>query len=56
MVKRILTTRPHHDLITEYLYEFSKEIVKTLKRSKDIHLTDLEGPDAVRLKVGLVVL
>lgn len=48
MVKRYLITRPNHDIITSYLHDFSKQIVKITKETKDIHVTDLEGPDATR--------
>lgn len=51
MAKRFLITRPTHDLITSYLHDFSKEIVKTVKETKDIHVTDLEGPAAIRLNL-----
>jgi len=51
MVKRFLITRPNHDIITEYLHDFSKEIVKTLKNTKDIHVTDLEGKKSNRKNV-----
>lgn len=51
MVKKFLITRPTHDLITAYLHDFSKEIVKIVKETKDIHVTDLEGPNAVREKL-----
>ena len=51
MVKTFLITRPNHDLITSYLYEFSKGIVKLAKESRDIHVTDLEGDKATRSNV-----
>jgi len=49
MVKKILITRPNYDLMTSYLYEFSKEIIKTTKESPDFHVTSLEGPNATRI-------
>lgn len=48
MAKKSLTTRPKHDIITSYLHDFSKEIVRTVKGAPDIHVTDLEGTDATR--------
>ena len=51
MAKRFLITRPTHDLITSYLHDFSNEIVKTAKETKDIHVTDLEGPAAIRVNL-----
>ena len=51
MVKRFLITRPKHDVITSYLHDFSKEIVKTIKGTMDIHVTDLEGSRAIRTKL-----
>lgn len=51
MVKQFLITRPNHDIITSYLYDFSKEMVKTLKSNSGIHVTNLEGSKATRLNV-----
>ncbi len=48
MVKKFLITRPRHDVNTSYLHDFSKGIVKTIKETKDIHVTDLEGSKATR--------
>jgi len=48
MVKRVLITRPNHDIPTSYLHDFAKELVRTLKKSKDFHISDLEGPKANR--------
>lgn len=48
MAKKFLITRPKHDLITSYLHDFSKEIVETVKATRDIHVTDLEGAKAIR--------
>lgn len=48
MVKRLLITRPNHDVNTSYLHDFSKGIVKTIKETKTMHITDLEGPKATR--------
>jgi hypothetical protein len=48
MVKQFLVTRPNHEVITEYLHDFSKGIVKTIKETRDIHITDLEGHEATR--------
>lgn len=51
MVKKFLITRPNHDVITSYLYDFSKEIVKTVKEAKDMHVTDLEGSQVTRVNL-----
>jgi len=51
MTKTLLVTRPNHDIITSYLHDFSKEIIKTLKESGDIHVTNLESSDAIRINV-----
>ncbi len=51
MVKKFLITRPKHDLITSYLHDFSKEIVKTTKETNDIHVTNLEGSKVIRQNV-----
>ncbi|MBN2420659.1 hypothetical protein JXB27_00070 [Candidatus Woesearchaeota archaeon] len=48
MVKRVLITRPTHDIVTSYLHDFSQGIVKVIKGTKDIHITDLEGNQATR--------
>jgi len=48
MTKKILSTRPYHDLVTSYLHDFSKETIDLIKELPDIHITDLEGPKAVR--------
>ncbi len=48
MVKKFLITRPKHDIITSYLYYFSKEIVKTIKSTLDIHVTNLDRNKANR--------
>jgi len=48
MAKKFLITRPKHDLITSYLHDFSKDMVKTVKEARDIHVTDLEGSAAIR--------
>jgi hypothetical protein len=48
MSKKFLITRPNHDLITAYLYDFSAELVNTIKSTKDIHITDLDGAKANR--------
>jgi hypothetical protein len=52
MVKKILITRPNHDLITSYLHDFSKEIVYMLQNDKNFHVTDLEGDKATRENVN----
>lgn len=51
MVKKFLITRPTHDIITSYLHDFSKEIVKTVKGGEDIHITNLESSKATRANV-----
>ena len=51
MVKKFLITRPRHDISTSYLHDFSKEIVKTIKETKEIHVTDLEDSKAIRINV-----
>ena len=48
MAKKFLIIRPKHDIITSYLHDFSKEIVKTVKGASDIHVTNLEGTNATR--------
>jgi len=48
MVKRFLITRPNHDVNTSYLHDFSRGIVKTIKETKSMHITDLEGLKATR--------
>ena len=48
MTKNFLITRPKHDLATNYLHDFSKEIITTIKSTRDIHVTNLEGPKATR--------
>lgn len=53
MVKKFLITRPKHDLITSYLYDFSKDIVKTIKETVDIHVTNLEGLNVTRQNVEI---
>jgi len=49
MVKKFLITRPMHDIITSYLHDFSKGIVKVAKETPGFHVTDLEGPKATRI-------
>ena len=51
VAKKIVITRPNHDLHTSYLHDFSKGVVKTIKETKDIHVTDLEGSKAVKKKL-----
>lgn len=51
MIKKFLITRPNHDIITSYLYEFSKELVKTVRESKDIHICILDGDAAIRVNL-----
>lgn len=48
MTKNFLITRPKHDVITSYLHDFTKEIIKTLRSTKDIHVTNLAGNKATR--------
>ncbi len=48
MVKQFLITRPNHDEATSYLHSFSKDIVKIVKTTKDIHIIDLEGSKATK--------
>ncbi|MBU0979695.1 MAG: hypothetical protein KJ709_02730 [Nanoarchaeota archaeon] len=48
MAKRFLITRPKHDIITSYLHDFSSEIVRIAKETRDMHVTDLEGKMANR--------
>lgn len=48
MVKKFLITRPSHDKITSYLYEFSREIVTSARDEKNIHLESLERSNATR--------
>ncbi len=51
MVKKFLITRLTHDIITSYLHDFSKEIVKTVKGLEDIHITNLESSKVTRANV-----
>ncbi len=37
MVKKFLITRPKYDIITSYLHDFSKEIVRIIKGTPDMH-------------------
>lgn len=46
MVKKILVTRPKHDIPTSYLYYFSEDILKQVKNLKKIHITNLDGEKA----------
>jgi len=48
MSKNFVITRPMHDMVTSYLYDFSKQIVETVKSAKDIHVTRLDGHSATR--------
>ena len=48
MVKKMLVTRPRHDVATEYLYEFSKEVIKRAKQTQGVHVTDLAAAQANR--------
>src|SRR3989344_4280989 len=48
MSKRLLITRPNHDVSTSYLYDFSKNIVETVKATQDIKSTVLDGIQANR--------
>ena len=49
MVKKILTTRPNHDIATSYLYDFSKNIIEIVKAASDFHITNLDGNKATRV-------
>ncbi len=51
MTKKLLVTRPHHDINTEYLHSFAKDILKLVRKTRDIHITDLEGDKATRNQV-----
>lgn len=51
MIKKFLITRPKHDLITNYLHDFSKQIVKITKEIRDIHVTNLEGDKVIRKNI-----
>ena len=51
MTKKLLVTRPYHDINTEYLHSFAKGILKLVRTTKDIHATDLEGGKATRNQV-----
>lgn len=51
MAKNFLITRPTYDKITSYLHDFSKETIKTIKTTKDIHIIDLDGPKANRINL-----
>ena len=49
MVKKFIVTRPNWDIMTSYLYDFSKEIIKSVKETKDIHLTSIENNEVNRI-------
>lgn len=51
MTKKLLVTRPYHDINTEYLHSFAKDILKLVRTTKNIHATDLEGDKATRNQV-----
>ncbi len=51
MTRKLLVTRPYHDVNTEYLHSFAKDILKLVKTTKDIHATDLEGEKAIRSQI-----
>ena len=51
MVKSFLITRPNHDVNTSYLHSFAKDILKIVKTTRDIHVTDLDGDKATRDRV-----
>lgn len=51
MVKKLLVTRPCHDLSTAYLHSFAKDTLKLVKTIENIHATDLEGKKATRHQV-----
>lgn len=48
MVKNFLVTRPNHDVITSYLYDFFRLSLETIKECEDMHVTDLDGVKATR--------
>src|SRR3989338_92881 len=48
MTKTLLITRPRHDIPVEYLYDFTKDILKKIKTNRDIHVSDLQGDRATR--------
>ena len=48
MNKCFLLTRPSYDTATSYLHYFAKDAIAVAKKSKGIHVTDLEGPEANR--------
>jgi|SRR3989338_8398434 len=49
MVKKFIVTRPNWDIMTSYLYDFSKTIIKSVKETKDIHLTSIENNEVNRI-------
>jgi len=51
MTKYFLITRPNYDIPTSYLYDFSQDIIKKVKASKDIHVTNIEGANVTRKNV-----
>ena len=51
MTRKLLVTRPYHDVNTEYLHSFAKDILKLVRTTKDIHATDLEGEKAIRSQI-----
>ena len=48
MTKCFLLTRPNYETATSYLHYFAKDAIAIAKKSKDIHVTDLEGVKATR--------
>ena len=51
MTKLFLITRPNYDTATFYLHHFAKDAIKIAKKSKGVHVTDLEGKKAIRLNL-----
>lgn len=53
MVRKLLVTRPHHDINTGYLHSFAKEVLRLVNITDDLHATDLEGEKATRAQVEM---
>ena len=48
---KCLITRPNHDKVTSYLFQYSKEIINFKEYPEEIRFFDLQGKDANKNKV-----
>ncbi|MBU2638324.1 MAG: hypothetical protein KJ955_05095 [Nanoarchaeota archaeon] len=55
MPRKILVTRPRHDMQTAYLYDFSEGLIKSMRGSKAVHITELRDSQAVRANLEKVI-